>query len=220
VICAVAPDASPHSRRKLAGAAATSPDPGSSGNLQKDHMATKDLKKKAAHGAVERALKRGDLVRQPCERCGASGAKAHHDDYSNKLEVIWLCSTHHAERHRELDPNFQCGAGHVSARLTEEQVLYIRTSNLTDGALATELGRARSTIQHARSGTRWSHLLGAAGRRISRALTEAEVRMIRASDLTAYKLSAQIGVHPKVIQKARNGTTWRHLPGARRQKQP
>jgi hypothetical protein len=58
----------------------------------------------AAHKAVEYAVRIGTLVRQPCERCGATGLiHAHHDDYSRTLEVIWLCPVHHRERHRELD---------------------------------------------------------------------------------------------------------------------
>lgn len=59
--------------------------------------------RRAAHKAVEYALKRGDLTPQPCERCGdAVGIHAHHDDYSQPLAVMWLCPKHHRERHREL----------------------------------------------------------------------------------------------------------------------
>lgn len=59
--------------------------------------------KRAAHKAVERALLRGDLKVQPCERCGdAVGVHAHHDDYGQPLNVMWLCPKHHMERHREL----------------------------------------------------------------------------------------------------------------------
>lgn len=56
----------------------------------------------AAHSAVAVALKSGALSRKPCERCGADGAQAHHDDYSKPLEVLWLCPEHHGERHRQL----------------------------------------------------------------------------------------------------------------------
>lgn len=56
-----------------------------------------------AHKNVEGRLRRGTLVKQPCERCGATDLiHAHHDDYSKPAVVIWLCPLHHKERHREL----------------------------------------------------------------------------------------------------------------------
>lgn len=56
--------------------------------------------KKAAHRAVDRALKQGVLLRKPCEKCGAKRAHAHHDDYSKPLQVRWLCAKDHAREHR------------------------------------------------------------------------------------------------------------------------
>lgn len=29
-------------------------------------------------------------------------AQAHHEDYTKPFDVVWLCTKHHAERHREL----------------------------------------------------------------------------------------------------------------------
>jgi hypothetical protein len=52
---------------------------------------------------VQRALKRGELIRLPCEACGATyRVQAHHDDYSRTVDVRWLCPKHHHERHREI----------------------------------------------------------------------------------------------------------------------
>jgi hypothetical protein len=51
----------------------------------------------AARRAVERALKRGDLVKQPCRDCGSPNVQAHHEDYNRPLEVVWLCRKHHAQ---------------------------------------------------------------------------------------------------------------------------
>jgi len=45
------------------------------------------------------ALKKGKLIRQPCEVCGSMKADAHHDDYSKPLEVRWLCRSHHRKLH-------------------------------------------------------------------------------------------------------------------------
>jgi hypothetical protein len=49
--------------------------------------------------AVGAAIKRGDLVRGPCEVCGTAKTVAHHDDYEKPLEVRWLCHSHHHEAH-------------------------------------------------------------------------------------------------------------------------
>lgn len=49
--------------------------------------------------ATRRAIERGDLVRMPCEVCGAVRVDAHHDDYSNPLQVRWLCRPHHHQHH-------------------------------------------------------------------------------------------------------------------------
>ena len=60
--------------------------------------------KKKAHQMVAYAIQKGDLVRQPCERCGTDKAViAHHEDYTKPLDVVWLCAHHHRERHLEID---------------------------------------------------------------------------------------------------------------------
>ena len=45
------------------------------------------------------AIRRGKLVRQPCEVCGSQPVDAHHDDYSQPLNVRWLCPAHHRAHH-------------------------------------------------------------------------------------------------------------------------
>ena len=54
-----------------------------------------------AHTAVQRALKRGELVRpEQCQRCGVHcKAEGAHLDYGKPLDVEWLCRN----CHRELD---------------------------------------------------------------------------------------------------------------------
>jgi len=57
-----------------------------------------------AHKAVYNAVKKGELIRQPCMICGATeNIHAHHDNYNRKLDVVWLCGKHHSERHLSLD---------------------------------------------------------------------------------------------------------------------
>jgi hypothetical protein len=76
----------------------------------KDWRTAQILRKKQsrAHIAVSFAVTAGELVRQPCERCGATESadggpiNGHHEDYDKPLEVIWLCRRCHARRHMEL----------------------------------------------------------------------------------------------------------------------
>lgn len=62
---------------------------------------TNNPHKKLAHKAVERAVRLGQLVPEPCCICGKK-AMAHHEDYSNPLEVVWLCPKHHIQLHAGL----------------------------------------------------------------------------------------------------------------------
>ena len=54
-----------------------------------------------AHTLTNCAIKRGDLVRGPCEVCGKPNGQAHHTDYNKPLDVMWLCAKHHKELHRK-----------------------------------------------------------------------------------------------------------------------
>lgn len=53
-----------------------------------------------AHKKLNNAIIRGELTRQPCEKCGVRKVDAHHDDYSKPLQVRWLCRKHHVEFHK------------------------------------------------------------------------------------------------------------------------
>ena len=61
-----------------------------------------DKRRDACHNAVSRAIKNGNLVRQPCIRCGNEKSLAHHEDYDKPLDVMWLCQPCHKQRHKEL----------------------------------------------------------------------------------------------------------------------
>ena len=52
-----------------------------------------------AHVYVGIALKRGKLVKEPCQVCGDKVVQAHHDDHDKRLDVRWLCVPHHKEVH-------------------------------------------------------------------------------------------------------------------------
>lgn len=52
-----------------------------------------------ARKAVRREIVAGRLQRQPCVKCGAKRAEAHHADYTKPREVSWLCRLCHAAEH-------------------------------------------------------------------------------------------------------------------------
>lgn len=58
--------------------------------------------KYTARTAVGNAIRDGRLVREPCGRCGATPAQAHHHDYSKPLEVEWLCFKCHRAEHGQV----------------------------------------------------------------------------------------------------------------------
>ncbi len=57
--------------------------------------------KSKARTDLHHAIEKGILTRLPCEVCQNPTSQAHHEDYSKPLQVIWLCSKHHGERHRK-----------------------------------------------------------------------------------------------------------------------
>lgn len=59
--------------------------------------------KSRSHSLLNKAIYRGEIKRQPCEKCGAAKVDAHHDDYSKPLEVRWLCRKHHIEHHKDAE---------------------------------------------------------------------------------------------------------------------
>ena len=62
-----------------------------------------DRRRGIAHNAVARALKKGELLRNPCVKCGDKKSVAHHEDYDKPLSVIWFCQVCHVQRHKELN---------------------------------------------------------------------------------------------------------------------
>lgn len=54
---------------------------------------------KRANNMVFVAIKKGEIIRLPCEICGEKIVEAHHDSYDKPLEVRWLCRKHHVEFH-------------------------------------------------------------------------------------------------------------------------
>lgn len=78
------------------------------------------LNVRRANRLVQSHIRRGVLLRQPCEKCGTTEkVEAHHDSYekSQWLVVRWLCRFHHEEFHKEVKYALQqkdkvaCSAG-------------------------------------------------------------------------------------------------------------
>lgn len=61
-----------------------------------------DLRRTKCHNAVARAVRKGILLPKPCERCGNENSLAHHENYDNPLDVVWLCQPCHKKRHIEM----------------------------------------------------------------------------------------------------------------------
>ncbi len=63
--------------------------------------AEQKIKDNARHKTNMR-IKRGLLIRKPCEVCGNIKVEAHHDDYNKPYCVRWLCFKCHREHHKQL----------------------------------------------------------------------------------------------------------------------
>ena len=49
---------------------------------------------------IRSMLKQGTLEKQPCEICNKiDKVVAHHEDYSNPINIRWLCHRHHVAIH-------------------------------------------------------------------------------------------------------------------------
>ena len=69
---------------------------------QKDFRA-KNPEKYKARTIVRGAIRNGSLVRKNCSVCGDKKSQAHHPNYNEPLNVVWLCSACHGKEHRKYD---------------------------------------------------------------------------------------------------------------------
>jgi hypothetical protein len=59
--------------------------------------------KNRARAKVDRAIRLGKLIRQPCSVCGSvCDVEAHHTDYSKPFEITWLCFRCHRIAHGQM----------------------------------------------------------------------------------------------------------------------
>jgi hypothetical protein len=59
----------------------------------------KDKKKEKARRLIREAVRQGKVIKEPCKKCGEIEVEAHHINYDEPLNVVWLCAKHHKERH-------------------------------------------------------------------------------------------------------------------------
>ena len=70
------------------------------GNKAKSEYRKRNPNKAKAHAIVARSMRAGNLVKEPCKKCGSEESiHAHHDDYSQPLNIQWLCPKHHHQWH-------------------------------------------------------------------------------------------------------------------------
>jgi len=62
-------------------------------------MASKQQKNRA-RAVTEKAIKKGELAKLSCQKCGKK-AEVHHLDYFQPLKILWLCKKHHTEWHKK-----------------------------------------------------------------------------------------------------------------------
>jgi hypothetical protein len=98
------------------------------------------------------AVKQGILIKQHCEICGNENSIAHHEVYSDFMNVRWLCRKHHIEIHnkfRKLNKNAynkECWQNnkllHSECRMDIAKVLEESGENINFPKLAKEMSDA------------------------------------------------------------------------------
>lgn len=66
---------------------------------RKAYDKARDPLKTRARRLVRNRVFRGTLTKLPCEICGDPKSQAHHENYSQPLDIKWLCAKHHKEAH-------------------------------------------------------------------------------------------------------------------------
>lgn len=60
---------------------------------------TKHKDRQKARTMINNLLRDKKLIKEPCIKCGSFKVQAHHKDYKNPLDIIWLCDKHHKAVH-------------------------------------------------------------------------------------------------------------------------
>ncbi|MBT6047826.1 MAG: hypothetical protein HOG49_13535 [Candidatus Scalindua sp.] len=69
-------------------------------SISTKRMREKYPEKYSARMEALKAIRKGTLVKKPCEVCGEIKVEGHHEDYNKPLDVMWLCKKHHVAREK------------------------------------------------------------------------------------------------------------------------
>lgn len=109
------------------------------------------------------------------------------------------------------------GSNHGRTRLTEDQVIAIRSTTTPLSDLAKQFGVSPGTISQARSGKNWAHLPNAGGWGMGKGhLTQAQALEIVWSDEPRSVLAKRFDLTPDTVTRIKTGKTWRHLDRPKR----
>lgn len=69
-------------------------------NWRKTHPLSEEQRfKMIVRSKTKMRIKRGLLIKYPCEICGNKEVEAHHEDYNQPYIITWLCRMHHLRLH-------------------------------------------------------------------------------------------------------------------------
>lgn len=106
------------------------------------------------------------------------------------------------------------GRQHGRAKLTEADVLYIRSSNESDAVLGRRFGVFSTTIHSARVGKKWGHLPGAKVRPKTRKLTPEQVIELRrrhSEGESTIQLATVFGISQGYVSQVALRQVYRHV---------
>ena len=67
-----------------------------------EELSEKEKLKRRVRWITRLAIRKGLIIKKPCNVCGHIKSEAHHADYYKPLEIIWLCKKHHLEIHNKI----------------------------------------------------------------------------------------------------------------------
>lgn len=116
--------------------------------------------------------------------------------------------------------NIMRGSANGFSKLTEDDVLEIRTSDIGPRELAKKFGLHEGSICHIRRGLTWKHIPGIRNERgqargsasVKAKITESDVVEIRASNNKIAHLAKRFGVSPANISMIKLRKSWKHIP--------
>lgn len=134
-----------------------------------------------------------------CHKCDNPGCvnPGHHflgTHIDNSLDMV--------AKGRNFVPNTQ-GVNNPAARLTEVEVMHIRTSGLPYSVLAKQLGVSLASVQEAGVGASWSHLPGARPVKKRNVISADTQKAIRLSTETLHVVCERYGVSTTAVLRLR-----------------